>query len=272
MNRHERQQASLSGRVLSLARRLAMPLTNARQIEKLRRRVDALEEGQRAMAALTPGLAESLVEIADMSTAWSANYIKYVDEAYVSENERHHRPMFTLVEELARRASPQRPPRLVEAGMGLGTMCIALSRRNYEVTGFDQDALQVARAKHLSNKLGGFARYLCLDIFDLDLLQPDCFDVCFSQGTLEHFGPADLARALHLQLRLAPYVVFSVPSVDWPGKEIGNERRLTRDEWRLAIRAASLEPISVEYYGKEYYGKAKAHVLAAVAMPSVTPG
>jgi len=210
-----------------------------------------------------PGLAAVLVGLADLSTPWSGNYTKPVDEDYVQANYRNHRPVFDLVEKLARKAAAGRPPRLLEVGMGLGTMCILLSRRNFDVTGIDQDALQVARAKQLCRQLGGFARYLCMDLFDLEMLQPDSFDVAFSQGTLEHFGPSEVALALRAQLHVAPFVAFSVPSVDWPGKEVGDERRLTTEEWEVAIRAAGLEPLSLEYYGD-----ARWHVLAAVARPS----
>ncbi|HWO73944.1 MAG TPA: methyltransferase domain-containing protein [Dehalococcoidia bacterium] len=210
-----------------------------------------------------PGLAAVLVGLADLSTPWAGNYTKAVDEEYVQANYRHHKPVFDLVEKLAGKAAPGRPPRILEVGMGLGTMCILLSRRNFEVTGIDQDALQVARAKQLCRRLGGFARYLCMDLFDLGMLQANSFDVAFSQGTLEHLGPSEVVRALQVQLHVAPYVVFSVPSVDWPGKEVGDERRLTTEEWDTTIRAAGLEPLSLEYYGD-----ARWHVLAAIGRPS----
>jgi 2-polyprenyl-3-methyl-5-hydroxy-6-metoxy-1,4-benzoquinol methylase len=207
-------------------------------------------------------LAAALVSLADMTTAWSANYTKPLDEAYVQENQRNHQRLFDVIEELAQRAAPGRPPRLLEVGMGLGAMCIALSRHNYEVTGIDQDALQVARAKQLSREIGGFARYLSMDVFDMGLFREDSFDVAFSQGTMEHFGPAEMARALAEQLRVAPCVVFSVPSVDWRYARVGDERRMTTDEWRVALAACGLEPIVLEYYGE-----GRAHALVATGRP-----
>jgi SAM-dependent methyltransferase len=213
-----------------------------------------------------PTVVRCLLEVVDLSTPWSGNYTKPVSEDYVQENWRHHEVMFELIADLARRAAPERTPRVLEVGMGLGTMSIALSRRNYEVVAIDSDPVQVARARNFSRTLGGFARYLCMEIADLKLFAADTFDVAFSQGTLEHFDPSGLREAICQQLRVAPFVVLSVPSVDWPDREIGGERRLTTDEWRV-----TLESLGHDIIALRYYGRARWHVLAAVQRRGYEP-
>jgi SAM-dependent methyltransferase len=247
----------------ALASRMASPLAaGLAEVQKRRR----LSRYRRIIRQADPALTVSLLELTDLATPWSDNYTKPVDEAYVQANWQHHKPLFDLIEDLARRASPDRPPRVLEAGMGLGTMALALSRLNYRVWGIDSDVVQVARAQLLSRRLGGFARYFCMSIGDTCLLQPDSFDLVFSQGTLEHFDPQGLDDALRAELRLAPYVVISVPSVDWPGTEIGGERRLTTEDWRLA-----LDQLGHEVLDLKYYGKARWHVLAAIKRRGYLP-
>lgn len=233
-------------------------LSNADTLRAVR---DHLEELLRRVPSqtATPGLSEVMVDLADLSSDWSENYTKQADLAYVAENRRHHQPLFDLIEKLTQDVAHDHIPRALEVGMGLGTMCVALSLRNFDVTGMDFDPVLVARARRLGQELGGFARYLGLDVLDLTLFQPNCWDIAFSQGTMEHFGPSDFERALRAQLHVAPYVVFSVPSVEWPHPEVGHERRLTTDEWRAALRACGCEPLYLDYYGQ-----ARWHVLAAV--------
>jgi SAM-dependent methyltransferase len=244
------------GRLASLLEAGVAEVRKRREASRLRAIIDRAD----------PTLTASLLELTELATSWSDNYTKPVDEAYVHANWDHHKVMFELIEGLARRASPTRPPRILEAGMGLGTMTIALSRLNYRVWGIDWDILEVARAQLLSRRLGGFARYFCMSIADTCLFQPDSFDLVFSQGTLEHFDPQALEEALRAQLRLAPYVVISVPSVDWPGTEIGGERRLTTDDWRLALEQLGHEIIELKYYGQGRW-----HVLAAIKRSGYAP-
>jgi hypothetical protein len=141
-------------------------------------------------------------------------------------------------------------------------MAIAFSREHYSVYAIDFDPLFIAKAQRLQERVGGFARFIAMDIAQLPLWKDSSFDVAFSQGTLEHFHPDAVAEALHRQLDVARYVVLSVPSVDWPSREFGNERKLGIEEWTSLIEGAGLAIETISYYGEERW-----HLQAVVSRP-----
>jgi SAM-dependent methyltransferase len=189
---------------------------------------------------------------------WLTEYQNLLSEEFLAENVAHHQPFVELVEELAAVAAPGRAPRLLEAGAGSAAFALVFSRRNYEVWAVDSDPLMVLRAQHVSARLGGFARIVCMDLHDLGRLRPDAFDVAFSQGTLEHFPNDEIHALLARQLDVARHVVFSVPSVQWPSRDFLNERKMSLDEWKSVLAGVDAELLELTSYQQ---GR---HVLAAL--------
>jgi hypothetical protein len=189
---------------------------------------------------------------------WLSEYGNLLSEDFLAENVAHHQPFVELVEELAAGAAPGRVPRLLEAGAGSAAFALVFSRRSYEVMAIDSDPLMVLRAQHVSARLGGFARIVCMDLHDLGWLRPDAFDVAFSQGTLEHFTNDEIRTLLARQLEVARHVVFSVPSLHWPNRDFVNERKLSVDDWKAVLSGVDADLLELSSYRQGQ------HVLAAL--------
>ena len=58
-------------------------------------------------------------------------------------------------------------------------------------------------------------------------------------------------RRLEAQLAVATYVVFSVPSVNWPREDFGDERRMTLEEWKNVLSGQGLDIEHAEYYQED---------------------
>ena len=73
-------------------------------------------------------------------------------------------------------------------------------------------------------------RVILTDAFSMPF-RDRSFDVCYSQGFLEHFANGQIARLLEEQLRIANYIVHSVPSDRYPWRQVGDERHLAPHTW-----------------------------------------
>jgi hypothetical protein len=185
---------------------------------------------------------------------WSKLYSKQVNENNLIENIEYHKIFITKIQQYALISEKKRIPKIIEIGLGNGTMSIYLSRdKLFDVYGIDNDIDVIASCINNNNTLGGYAKFLLLNIFDLSLLKRKEFDVAFSQGTLEHFNNEDLLKILSKQLEIAKYVIFSVPSVFWGTREIGNERKMALEEWRNLLNFGGFKILNLEYYMEDQH-------------------
>ena len=71
------------------------------------------------------------------------------------------------------------------------------------------------------------------------------FDVAFSNGVLEHFTDDEIIKILMEEMRIADIVIFGVPIKYFNDDEFmhGDERYLTREEWRTLITKAKRKVI-----------------------------
>jgi|WetSurMetagenome_2_1015567.scaffolds.fasta_scaffold01392_7 hypothetical protein len=193
-------------------------------------------------------------------TTWSKLYSKQVDEHNLIENIEYHKIFIEKIQEYSLLSTKTRIPKIIEIGLGNGTMSIYFSRdKLFDVYGIDNDIDVITSCINNNNKLGGYAKFLLLDIFNLDLLKRKEFDVAFSQGTMEHFNNEDLIKILFKQLEIAKYVIFSVPSTFWLTREIGNERKMTLEEWETLLNFHEFKILCLEYY------KEKQHIFIAIS-------
>lgn len=127
---------------------------------------------------------------------------------------------------------------LLEAGVGSGIMSIYLSSLGYRVIGIDSSRDLVERAHALSRTLsvvGISAEFVTGDTVSLPF-ESESFAVCFHQGVFEHFDDELIVRALREQLRVARFVAFSVPTVRYPYRDVGDERLLSASTWRAILQ------------------------------------
>ncbi|WP_269849791.1 class I SAM-dependent methyltransferase [Methanosarcina horonobensis] len=185
------------------------------------------------------------------STAWGQYYSQEISEEDLLGNVNHHNHFISVVEEYAQKASGNRVPKLIEIGIGTATMSIYFSRQKYEVMGLDNDINVIFNAITTNRRLGGHANFVMLDANCLNQFKHKYFDVAFSQGTLEHFDNEGIVKMLSKQLEAAKYVVFSVPSIHYPKREFGNERKMTTEEWEVILKDGGLNIEKLEYYRED---------------------
>jgi hypothetical protein len=185
---------------------------------------------------------------ADVSGNWSDFYNKSIDEDFLQRNVEYHREFVSLIQEYAKNSSPGVIPKLMEVGLGTATLSIYFSRNAYFNVGIDKDPFIVKNAIHTNKKLGGYSKFILIDAFDLHMFKDQSFDVAYSQGTMEHFDNREIIDLISKQLSLARFVIFSVPSLYWPDKEFGNERKMTIEDWGLLLGGAGFTVLHLNYY------------------------
>jgi SAM-dependent methyltransferase len=144
------------------------------------------------------------------------------------------------------------PSRLLEVGVGTGTMSWFFGARGIETVGLDSDEQIVARARSRAGGVGSVT-YQVGDAFELSSLFPrDHFDVAFSQGLFEHFEDEEIRELARQQLSVARRVLLSVPSDQYPRFDFGNERLMSPDRWAYILGGVGC--VRAEYYGLLSHG------------------
>jgi O-antigen chain-terminating methyltransferase len=185
------------------------------------------------------------------STPWGKYYSQEISEEDLLGNINHHKDFISTVVDYSQKASENRVPKLIEVGIGTATMSIYFSRQKYEVLGLDNDINVIFNAMATNRRLGGHANFVLMDANFLNQFKSKYFDVAFSQGTLEHFDNDGIINIISKQLEAAKYVVFSVPSIFYPEREFGNERKMTTEEWEVILKDGGLNIEKLEYYRED---------------------
>lgn len=144
--------------------------------------------------------------------------------------------------------------KILEVGTGTGYMSIWLSRSfpYNEVMALDQNKEIVRRAAYMNGALSGKVAFCEGSAFNLASLFPnERFDVIFHQGFLEHFSDEEIIALLEQQLRLAHYVIFSVPSKFYPRIDFGDERLMELEDWLKILAPFGPSILSGEYYSHD---------------------
>jgi len=134
-------------------------------------------------------------------------------------------------------------------GVGCGTAVdeIYLSHLGYQVKAIDKSGKVLKLAKLNNEFFQGRVKFHLEDMFNLTFKDKE-FKVCFSQGVLEHFSAPQIKKAISEQLRVAQYVVFSVPSIHWQGQPFGDENFWPLEKWFEILTGFNL----IDYEGYSY--------------------
>jgi SAM-dependent methyltransferase len=135
----------------------------------------------------------------------------------------------------------------IEIGCGRGLHSIFLSYLIPNVLGIDNNSRLIERARKNNSKFRGRAQFLMCDAFKLDF-PPGTFDICFSQGFLEHFTNEEIRVLTEKQLRIARVMVASSPSAFYMVKDRGDERLMSMEGWRQIFKKFNAR---VFYYGSK---------------------
>ncbi|MDI6720682.1 MAG: methyltransferase domain-containing protein [Methanomicrobiales archaeon] len=184
---------------------------------------------------------------------WAKFYDHEITHEELEGNINHHKEFISLIEEYAHKSAQKDIPKLLEVGIGTATMSIYFSEMAFEVVGIDNDISIIYEAFRTNDRLGGYAKFLLMDIMDLNMLKPKYFDVAFSQGTMEHFDNETISKILERQLLVSNYVIFSVPSKYYPHREYGNERKMSLEEWNFILKSKGLNVIESGYYQDNWH-------------------
>lgn len=130
---------------------------------------------------------------------------------------------------------------IAEVGFGSGMTSILLANLGYRVTALDidHDVIDLLKGKI------GYINNLYVqkqDMFNLDNIDDEHFDVMYHQGVLEHFSDEEIVHTLSQQGRVARKVIFDVPNDKRRVKFqlYGNERFLPVRHWVRLIDMAGL--------------------------------
>lgn len=103
--------------------------------------------------------------------------------------------------------------KILEAGCGLARTAIVMAKNGYRVTVLDRDEKMLELARQNARMVSAHLRFLKMDFFRLPkTARKSKYDAITHGGVLEHYSIAEIRRALKIQLRLAPLIVFSVPT------------------------------------------------------------
>ena len=127
-------------------------------------------------------------------------------------------------------------------------MGILLSHLGYKVTSIDNDREILASVKENNKKFNGRLNLKYADAFKLPFTKEE-FDVTISQGFFEHFSNRDIKKLIDEQLRVSrKAVIISIPNNNYPEKDFGNERLMTKDYWKGLLEYCSGKKVEVQDY------------------------
>lgn len=209
------------------------------EIKKLSTKIKTLESAERT----TTGEPSS-------GHTWADFYNRQVDDEFMQTNVKCHKDFIDAIITRANSIAENRIPRLLEIGVGTATMSIYFSKGlSMDVTGLDDDPIVITQAVETNTKLGGHAKFIRMNAYDIPTyLKEKSFDIAFSQGTMEHFNNEEIRQLLQAQLYAARTVIFSVPSVNYPRQDYGNERLMSKEAWRKLLTSMGFNIELVEYY------------------------
>jgi SAM-dependent methyltransferase len=137
------------------------------------------------------------------------------------------------------------PRTALEIGCGTGLHSYFISYFGIEVVSVDIDRKVVKMASSISRhyKAKNVA-FVVADVRNLPFRRR-VFTVCFSQGLLEHFNNQAIRDVILEAKRVAEAILFSVPSINYPTQDFGDERLLTPWQWKALMSEFDAK---VKYY------------------------
>lgn len=125
--------------------------------------------------------------------------------------------------------------RALEIGSGTGLHSCFISYFGVEVVSIDINQKVVKMA--FSNARYYKAKNVSFVVADACNLpfKDKVFNVCFSQGLLEHFSDSMIKNVILESSRVAERLIFSVPSINYPTQDFGNERLLNPRQWEALL-------------------------------------
>ena len=181
---------------------------------------------------------------------WNILYDKYIQSEFKSWDEYFDIKMRLkkrFLKLIIKHSTPNKP--VLECGAGTGKFSVYLASLGFNTYAIDIEYEMVEHTKNLSELRchQNPVKVLQGDISSIPF-HNKYFAVSHSSGVLEHFSDSKIIELINEQIRVADTIVFSVPSRYFDKKMEGNERFLTRQEWRKIISKSKAKIIKETGY------------------------
>jgi ubiquinone/menaquinone biosynthesis C-methylase UbiE len=142
------------------------------------------------------------------------------------------------------------PQKGLEFGCGTGFHSCFISKFVKHLVCLDLNKDTIEIAKQNMKKFGKEEKvsFVVGDVFHLPF-RPKSFDVAFSQGLLEHFDNNYIKEILWQITKCSKKIIASVPSINYPQYDLGDERLLSLDKWALLLSEYNAK---VRYYKLDF--------------------
>jgi ubiquinone/menaquinone biosynthesis C-methylase UbiE len=198
---------------------------------------------------------------------WNALYAQYIQagysswDEYFSEKMKLKKRFLNLVLKYSTNGKP-----VIECGAGTGKFSAYLASLGLEAYAIDFEDAMVEQTKQLSNSVSpeNPVKAIQGDISNIPFSDKQ-FSVAHSSGVLEHFDDGKIVQLINEQLRVADTIVFSIPSLYFDNKMLGDERFLPRIEWRRIISTSNAKIVEESGY---HYKPLKKRLLDIAKSPS----
>lgn len=141
--------------------------------------------------------------------------------------------------------------KVIECGCGTAKISTYFQNNGYDVSAVDIDNEIIDLAKYIvkNSTYKDSPKFYNMSIMNMNFKNKE-FDVAFSNGVLEHFKNDEIIKILKEECRIAKFVIFGVPSKYFDEKEYmyGDERYLTRAEWKNLIKKANASIIDIKSF------------------------
>lgn len=154
---------------------------------------------------------------------------------------------------------------VLECGCGTGKTSIYFASLGLKAYAIDIEAEMVQETKKNFKEMGrpGSLKTIKGDIREIPF-KNKFFSVAHSSGVMEHYSDADIVKIINEQLRVSDICVFSVPTSYFEKKMLGNERFLTRNQWRKIISKSNAKIIKESGY---HYKTLKNRIIDIIKKP-----
>ncbi len=183
--------------------------------------------------------------------AWLDFYWRAIERlglgVYFAQECQEYLPLFATIQRHVRPGG-----RLLQVGIGPGTLAVYLSRCGYSVVGVEDNPDLVALARDNNARLEGAAQFQLGSMFSLEqLFGPNAFDAVFSASTLDHLVDEEIVNTLREQFRVAPLNIMSVHCDNLVPEMRGlyeDDKLVKPRYWKNAIRRAGGMPVDTFGY------------------------
>lgn len=188
---------------------------------------------------------------------WNNLYANYIKEDFKNWDE-----YFKIKMKLKRRflklvlKYSKNGKHVLECGAGTGKFAVYLASLGLNSYAMDLEKAMVEQAEQLSTSISpnNPVKVLQGDISNIPF-EDKFFSVTHSSGVFEHYSDLKIEELINEQLRVSDICIFSVPTKYFEKKMLGNERFMTRKQWREIISQSNAKIIKETGYHYKTLGK-----------------